>query len=70
MSVVLSRSPHRGLGSIQPKGGHQREAEGKLGVTIDPMLLAVSGRLAAVFFVGVFVLVAYSIYYLIFRLGK
>lgn len=39
-------------------------------MTIEPAMLAVSGRLAAAFFVLVFALVGYSIYYLIFKLGK
>jgi hypothetical protein len=39
-------------------------------VAFEPMMLAVSGRLAAAFFVLVIVLVAYAIYYLVFKLGK
>ena len=37
---------------------------------IDQLMLAASGRLAAAFFILVIVLVAYSIYYIVFKLGK
>jgi hypothetical protein len=39
-------------------------------VPIDQLTLAASGRLVAAFFILVIVLLAYSIYYIVFKFGK